>query len=82
HATPKKDTGEYAIIVRSDLKSHGLGWQLMQMIIAYARTRNFRCIEGQVLHDNATMLTMCKELGFQIETNADEPYICDVTLAL
>jgi len=82
HATPKKDTGEYAIIVRSDLKSHGLGWQLMQMIIAYARTRNFRCIEGQVLHDNATMLTMCKELGFQIVTNADEPYICDVTLAL
>ena len=28
---------EYAILVRSDLKGHGLGWLLMQLIIEYAR---------------------------------------------
>jgi RimJ/RimL family protein N-acetyltransferase len=82
HEAETKDTGEYAVVVRSDLKSHGLGWHLMQMLIAYARKRNLRCIQGQVLHDNATMLDMCEELGFEIHTNSDEPYLCDVRLAL
>lgn len=82
HTTSGKDIGEYAILVRSDLKNHGLGWQLMQMIITYARAKGFRRIEGQVLHDNTTMLDMCRELGFEISTNRDEPYICDVSLSL
>jgi acetyltransferase len=59
-------SGEYAIAVRSDLKGHGLGWQLMQMIIAYARAKGLRTIEGQVLHENTTMLQMCRQLGFEI----------------
>jgi acetyltransferase len=82
HATNTADAGEYAILIRSDLKSHGLGWQLMQMIIAYGRSRCFRCIEGQVLHENAAMLDMCRELGFKINTDPDEPSICDVKLTL
>ena len=68
--------------MRSDLKSQGLGWQLMQIIIAYARSKDYRCIEGQVLHENRPMIDMCKELGFQISTDPDEPYICDVRLSL
>jgi GNAT superfamily N-acetyltransferase len=75
-------SGEYAILIRSDLKSHGLGWQLMQMIIAYARAKGLRRIEGQVLRENTVMLEMCKELGFEISTSPDEPYICDVRLTL
>ncbi len=82
HATAGRNAGEYAILVRSDLKNHGLGWQLMQMIIAYARAKGFRRVEGQVLRDNTTMLEMCRELGFEIHTDRDEPYICDVKLDL
>jgi len=82
HAAASAHCGEYAILVRSDLKGHGLGWQLMQMIIAYARSKDYRCIEGQVLHENTPMLDMCRELGFEIRTDPDEPYICDVKLAL
>jgi len=82
HATETKDAGEYAVIVRSDLKSHGLGWHLMQMIIAHARKRHLQFIQGQVLHDNAAMLDMCARLGFEIHSNPDEPYVCDVRLAL
>jgi RimJ/RimL family protein N-acetyltransferase len=51
-------SGEYAILIRSDLKTHGLGWQLMQMIIDYARAKGLRSIEGQVLHEN-TMCSTC-----------------------
>lgn len=82
HATAGSDAGEYAILIRSDLKNHGLGWQLMQMVIAYARAKGFRRVEGQVLRDNTTMLEMCRELGFEIRTDRDEPYICEVKLSL
>jgi len=42
-------TGEYAIMVRSDLKGEGLGWALMQIMIDYARWQGLARIEGQVL---------------------------------
>ena len=71
------DTGEYAILVRSDLKGHGLGWLLMQMIIEYARAEGLETIEGQVLRENTTMLNMCRELGFEI---ANDPNDMDVWL--
>ena len=54
----------------------------MQLIIAYARTKALRCIEGQVLHGNKPMLDMCRELGFEISSDPDEPYICNVKLSL
>ncbi len=82
HDNPDNESGEYAILVRSDLKSHGLGWDLMQMIITYGRSKGLRWIEGQVLHENLPMLDMCRELGFEISTDPDEPYICDVKLSL
>jgi RimJ/RimL family protein N-acetyltransferase len=75
-------SAEYAIIVRSDLKSHGLGWQLMQITIEYARAKGLRAIEGQVLHENTTMLKMCRELGFEMTMDAKDPAITNVRLAL
>jgi acetyltransferase len=82
HATADEGSGEYAILIRSDWKSHGLGWLLMQMLIDYARAKSFHCIQGQVLHDNTKMLNMCRALGFKIKSDPDEPYICDVRLSL
>jgi acetyltransferase len=82
HLTPAGDSGEYAVIVRSDLKSHGLGWQLMQLLIAFARQKKLRSIQGQVLYENVPMLDMCKELGFSVRTNPNESDICDVNLSL
>jgi RimJ/RimL family protein N-acetyltransferase len=75
-------SGEYAILVRSDLKGHGLGWRLMQLIIAYARAKGLRAIDGQVLRENTTMLAMCRELGFEIAEDREAPYIDCVRLAL
>jgi RimJ/RimL family protein N-acetyltransferase len=82
HDMSNAASGEYAILVRSDLKSHGLGWQMMQLIIAYARAKGLRTIEGQVLHENEPMLHMCRELGFEISQNPDAPYVCNVRLTL
>jgi RimJ/RimL family protein N-acetyltransferase len=82
HDRADEPSAEYAVIVRSDLKSHGLGWQLMQITIDYARAKGLRMIEGQVLHENTTMLKMCHELGFEIEMDAKDPAISNVRLAL
>ena len=81
HANANYDTGEYAILVRSDLKGRGLGWLLMQMIIEYARTEGIGTIEGQVLRENTSMLAMCRELGFQMAADPDDVGICIVKLS-
>ena len=44
----------------------------MQLIVEYARTEGLRAISGQVLRENATMLQMCRELGFKIENDPEE----------
>jgi acetyltransferase len=82
HNNANDDAGEYAVVVRSDLKGHGLGWQLMQLIIAYARSRGLREIDGEVLRENKTMLDMCRNLGFDIMSNSQDAAICDVKLML
>jgi acetyltransferase len=76
------ETGEYAILLRSDLKGRGLGWALMQLIIEYAKSEGLKRTVGQILQENAIMLKMCRELGFEIKTDAEDPSLCDVTLTL
>jgi len=75
-------TGEYAIMVRSDLKGAGLGWALMQIMLDYARWQGLTRIEGQVLRENTTMLSMCRELGFSIIPEPDDASIAIVRLTL
>lgn len=82
HTSTDNEMAEFAILLRSDLKGRGLGWLLMQSIIEYARSRGLRRIEGQVLAENATMLRMCSEIGFQIAADPNEGHIRVVTLQL
>jgi acetyltransferase len=77
-----RESGEYAILLRSDQKGRGLGWSLMEMIIDYARAENLRRIEGQVLGENTTMLVMCRELGFRVADDPEAPGIKLVRLEL
>ncbi len=82
HANADYDRGEYAVLVRSDLKGRGLGWLLMQMIIEYARAEGLRAIEGEVLRENTTMIKMCRELGFEIAGDPQEADVLMVKLKL
>jgi acetyltransferase len=82
HADANYDHGEYAVLVRSDVKGRGLGYLLMQLIIEYARAEGLQSIEGQVLSENTTMLAMCRELGFGIAADPHDPDTCVVKLAL
>jgi acetyltransferase len=82
HADSNYDSGEYAVLVRSDMKGRGLGYLLMQLIIEYARGEGLKTIEGQVLRENSVMLQMCKEFGFDIAPDPRDPETCVVTLAI
>jgi acetyltransferase len=62
-----EQTAEFAILVRSRLKGHGLGWLLMQRVIDYAKEKSLRRVYGDVLAENASMLQMAAELGFHAE---------------
>jgi acetyltransferase len=71
HDDPDGHSAEFAILLRSPLKGHGLGWLLMKHMIAYARQKGLAHVRGQVLAENSSMLAMCAELGFHIK---DDPY--------
>ncbi len=60
-----EETAAFAILVRSRLKGHGLGWLLMRHVIDYAKAKGLRRVYGDVLTENTTMLQMCAELGFR-----------------
>ncbi len=80
HADADYDRGEYGILIRSDLKGHGIGWRLMSIMIEYAQWLGLNIVEGQVLRENSTMLAMCQALGFKTKLDPDDPTVMVVTL--
>jgi len=82
HSDSIYETGEYAILLRSDLKGRGLGWALMQLIIEYAKSEGLKAISGDVLKENTVMLDMCRQLGFAVKSDPVEHGLCDVRLVL
>lgn len=82
HAAPDKRTAEYAIAVRSDWIGHGLGYLLMTRLIAVAREWGIGELIGEVLPENRRMLQMCRELGFTIAADPNDPSLIQVRKAL
>jgi acetyltransferase len=81
-ADPDYRFGEYAILLRSDMKGRGLGWALMETIIDYARKDGLQRLQGQVLRENTTMLKMCHDLGFAITDDPEDDGLKTVILDL
>jgi RimJ/RimL family protein N-acetyltransferase len=82
HNDDSGENGEFAILTRSQLKGHGLGWLMMKHMIAYAKGKGLKSVRGQVLGENLTMLQMCGELGFHSTDDPDERGVKFVELPL
>jgi acetyltransferase len=80
HADPDHKSGEYAILLRSRMKGKGLGRALMQLIIEWAVADGIEVVKGEVFRSNTAMLGMCRELGFDIRSSAEDEAIADVKL--
>ncbi|HVI27413.1 bifunctional acetate--CoA ligase family protein/GNAT family N-acetyltransferase [Hansschlegelia sp.] len=64
HCDADRKSGEFAVLVRTDLKGRGLGWALMQLMLDWARAEGVERVEGDVLRANTEMSAMCREMGF------------------
>lgn len=76
------NTCEFSISVSDQYAAHGVGMNLMKELINHARHNYLQQMVGYILIENARMLSMALDLGFQIEHSANEPNFKVVTLAL
>jgi acetyltransferase len=82
NADPDMERAEYGIIVCANMTRRGLGRQLMQRMIDYARSRGIREIVGDVLAENFVMLKLCASLGFRETHVREERGVIRVVLQL
>jgi acetyltransferase len=81
-ADPDYARAEYSVIVRSDMQGKGIGWAIMEQLLAYARSEGLRMVEGFVLAENAEMLKLSRELGFEVRQMPDDPALFQVRMVL
>jgi acetyltransferase len=68
---PDNTVGEFAIVVRSDLKGAGLGKILMACLLDYCRGRGLAVVRGVALAGNTRMHALASRCGFQLAEGAD-----------
>lgn len=81
-AAPDHLSGEYSLLVRSDLQGRGIGAALMRILIEYARADGMDRLEGMVLAENRAMQGLVGHLGFTIAPILDDPGVVMSTLFL
>ena len=74
--------GEFAVVVRSDLKGLGLGQLLMRKAIAWARAQGLGAITGEVLAENRPMIRFVETLGFTLARHPHDPELLTARLEL
>lgn len=77
---PDNVRGEFAVVVRSDLKGQGLGHLLMACLLRYCREKGLTEVVGSALRDNARMLALARRLGFAEQKG--EAGVLDLKLVL
>ncbi len=60
---PDDSHAEFAIMVRSDIKGHGLGHRLMREMLDWAVARRLGWVEGHVMAENRAMLRLAGDFG-------------------
>ncbi|MGX5776645.1 bifunctional acetate--CoA ligase family protein/GNAT family N-acetyltransferase [Methylorubrum zatmanii] len=80
HADANHESGEFAILVRSDIKGTGLGIALMRMMLDWAKAEGIARVEGSVLTENRAMRAVCRHLGFEERPVPDDPSLVQATL--
>lgn len=71
---------EAALLVRSDLKRHGLGSLLLGSLIARCRRRGISRLIAEVLRCNRGMLRLARQHGFRCASVEDQ--VCHMVLDL
>jgi acetyltransferase len=78
----KNGRAEFAVVVRSDLKGHGIGRFLMKCLVGYARAHEVRELYGDILRENVPMTEFMRDLGFSLEDIPESEAIIRARLTL
>ena len=79
---PDRAVAEYALLVRTDLQGHGLGWELLSRSSTMRKAEGIGRIEGIMLGENDRMLAMCREFGFSITLDAADAGVATARLEI
>lgn len=79
---PDNSDAEFAIVIRSDQKGHGLGSILFHRGIEYTRERGTRRISGETMGENKAMQGLARKFGFRVFPAPDDPDLVEMVLDL
>jgi RimJ/RimL family protein N-acetyltransferase len=79
---PGSDTCEFAVTVADDWHGLGLAGRLLEILIASARERGLKCMEGEIFAVNTPMRRLAKRLGFSDRQCPDDAALRLVSLSL
>jgi len=70
---PDNIEAELGVMVRSDLKGHGLGSLLLSKLIAFLTQHGTQRLVALVLHENQAMRELARRHGFVVDSSHAEP---------
>ncbi|MCL4758620.1 MAG: GNAT family N-acetyltransferase [Rhodocyclaceae bacterium] len=70
---PDDTSCEFAVVIDDAWQGSGVAGILMRSLIAAARARGLKTMEGFVLANNHRMLKFARQLGFRREAATDDP---------
>jgi acetyltransferase len=69
---------EFGLAVSDTWQRQGLGTLLLEKLIRHSERSGIALIQGDVLHDNAAMLRLTRQLGFTARTHPDGAWLTRV----
>lgn len=57
-------TGEVAIVIRSDYKARGVGWEMLSHVAAYAEAKGLATLQSIESRDSHAAIEMERQMGF------------------
>ena len=63
---------EFALVVADKWQNKGIGSHLMGALIDAARLQGIKIMEGEILSNNPNMLTLVGNIGFSLQTHAED----------
>jgi acetyltransferase len=73
---------EFAVVVADRWQRRGVATRLLRNLIDVARERRFERMDGIVLRENANMLALARDLGFERSPLPDDPKLVLIRLTL
>lgn len=76
------DVAEVAVLVRSDLKSQGIGWEMLRNACDYARAKGYKLAECVESSSNRRAIALEREQGFSARVHEDDAQLTILTKSL